>query len=95
MCSSDLAAAYAPLNRADIPNATSIISVLQQLGGSVGVAILAVSLQTSLDDAHRPSAVADAFAGSFQWAFALAVVAVVAAAFLAAAARSKRPRGTE
>ncbi|TYB47983.1 DHA2 family efflux MFS transporter permease subunit [Actinomadura chibensis] len=87
------AAAYAPLNRADIPNATSIISVLQQLGGSVGVAVLAVSLQTGLDGAHRPTAVADAFAGSFQWAFALTVVAVVAAAFLAAAARRGRAGG--
>jgi EmrB/QacA subfamily drug resistance transporter len=40
-----MAAAYATLDRAQVPRATSALNVLQRIGGSVGTALLAVVLQ--------------------------------------------------
>jgi EmrB/QacA subfamily drug resistance transporter len=40
-----MAAAYATLQRAQVPRATSALNVLQRIGGSVGTALLAVVLQ--------------------------------------------------
>jgi MFS family permease len=40
-----MAAAYATLQRSDVPRATSALNVLQRIGGSVGTALLAVILQ--------------------------------------------------
>ncbi|MEA2400398.1 MAG: hypothetical protein QOK00_801 [Thermoleophilaceae bacterium] len=43
-----MAAAYATLDRAAVPRATSALNVLQRVGGSVGSALLAVILQHEL-----------------------------------------------
>jgi EmrB/QacA subfamily drug resistance transporter len=43
-----VAAAYATLDRAAVPRATSALNVLQRVGGSVGTALLAVILQHEL-----------------------------------------------
>jgi EmrB/QacA subfamily drug resistance transporter len=77
------AAAYTTLERNEIPRATSAISVLQQLGGSIGVTILAVTLQSRIRTATAASARASAFAGTFTWAAVLAAVALAAAVTLA------------
>jgi hypothetical protein len=43
-----MAAAYATLERAEVPRATPMLNVVQRVGGSVGVAVLTVSLQNRI-----------------------------------------------
>jgi EmrB/QacA subfamily drug resistance transporter len=45
-----MAAAYATLERADVPRATSSLNALQRIGGSIGTAVLAVVLQGQIKD---------------------------------------------
>jgi EmrB/QacA subfamily drug resistance transporter len=45
-----MAAAYAVLDRAAVPRATSALNVMRQVGGSIGTAILAVYLQGQIKD---------------------------------------------
>ena len=80
-----LASPYRGLTRDQIPRATSAIRILQQLGGSFGVAILAVVLQRQLA-VHVGSAasLAAAYANTFWWALGFAAVAVVPALLLPA-----------
>ena len=61
-----LAAPYRTLRSQQIPRATSAIRILQQLGGSFGVAILAVVLQRELvHQAHSAAGVAAAYGQTF------------------------------
>jgi EmrB/QacA subfamily drug resistance transporter len=53
-----MAAAYATLDRSDVPRATSALNVLQRIGGSMGTALLAVVLQ------HEISAQLEATGGA-------------------------------
>jgi len=46
-----MAAAYALLDRAAVPRATSALNVMRQVGGSIGTALLAVYLQGQIKDA--------------------------------------------
>jgi EmrB/QacA subfamily drug resistance transporter len=69
-------AAYVGLDRDDIPHASIIVRVAQQLGGSVGTATLVVILQYSAHGARTPTALAGAFDVAFWWSTALAAVAV-------------------
>ena len=46
-----MAAAYALLDRAAVPRATSALNVMRQIGGSIGTALLAVYLQGQIKDA--------------------------------------------
>jgi EmrB/QacA subfamily drug resistance transporter len=50
------AAAYATVSRAAIPQATTIVNVLQRVGGSIGTALLAVVLENGIKTAvpHEP-----------------------------------------
>src|SRR5215210_1436879 len=50
-----MAAAYATLQPADVPRATSALNALQRIGGSIGTALLAVVLQGQIKD-HLASA---------------------------------------
>ncbi|MEA2290000.1 MAG: hypothetical protein QOD55_1997, partial [Solirubrobacteraceae bacterium] len=43
-----MAAAYATLERGDVPRATPMLNVLQRVGGSLGTAVLAVILQREI-----------------------------------------------
>jgi EmrB/QacA subfamily drug resistance transporter len=43
-----MAAAYATLERSDVPRATPMLNVLQRVGGSLGVAVLTVVLENQL-----------------------------------------------
>jgi MFS family permease len=45
-----MAAAYATLRPADVPRATSALNVIQRIGGSIGTALLAVTLQGNIKD---------------------------------------------
>jgi MFS family permease len=65
---------YKDLSGDLVPRATSAIRIFQQLGGSFGIAILAVVLQ---QQAAQHVALADAFGHTFWWALAFIAVAFV------------------
>jgi EmrB/QacA subfamily drug resistance transporter len=88
-----MAAAYAMLERAQVPRATPMLNVLQRVGGALGTAATAVVLQHHLGGgelatrprAAGPSAVATAFAHTYWWTVAGTALALVPAAVLARA----------
>ena len=71
-----MAAAYVGVARADVPHASMITRIAQQLGGSFGTAVLAVVLQVSSGAAATPSAATGGFQLSFWCAVGLTVVAI-------------------
>ncbi|MFJ4670610.1 MDR family MFS transporter [Kitasatospora purpeofusca] len=71
-----MGAAYVGLERGEIPDASMITRLAQQLGGSVGIALVAVVLQHATAGARSPDALADGFGTAFRWATALTAVAV-------------------
>ena len=81
-----MAAAYAPLQSAQIPRATSALNALQRVGGSIGTAVLAVVLAHHLD----AEPVASAFGHTFAWAAGMTALALIPAVVLALAGRSAR-----
>lgn len=80
--------AYAGLERHEMPDASIITRVAQQLGGSLGVAVLAVVLADGVADATSPAGVADAFQAAFWWATGFTALAVVLSFLLPTARRS-------
>jgi len=70
---------YADVPRAAIPGATASMRIIQQIGGSLGTAVLAVILQRALTDAASPT---DAFGTTFWWTVGLAGAALVPALLL-------------
>jgi hypothetical protein len=83
-----MSAAYQTLEHTDIARATAVLNIAMRVGGSIGVALLAVVLQRELDGARDAAAKADAFGHAFTWAVALIVVAITAALLLP---RRQRP----
>jgi EmrB/QacA subfamily drug resistance transporter len=85
-----MAGAYASLDEASVARAASVLNVVRRVGGSLGVAVLAVVLEQHLPGAtgsvHErpgsPTLVADAFERSFWWVIGFTALAVVPAAFL-------------
>ncbi len=71
-----MGAAFVGLEHEQIPDASMITRVAQQIGGAVGVAILLVILQQNIGDAHTPSALADGYDHAFWWSVALTAAAV-------------------
>jgi hypothetical protein len=85
-----MTAAFASLKRSELPDATPQLNVLQRLGGSVGVAVLAVVLQRALAGAHTVAAAASAYGTAF-WASAImAAVGIAPCLVLLRAERSAR-----
>src|SRR5205085_5771457 len=73
-----MAAAYAVLDHAAVPRATSALNVIQRVGGSIGTALLAVVLEhETRNNAPTPSGLTQAFGNTFWWALAMTVVAIV------------------
>ena len=70
---------YSGLGHGQIPHASSLTRILQQLGGSLGTAALAVVLQRGLAGATTTAARAEGFRHAFAWALALTVVALLPA----------------
>ncbi|WP_435883294.1 MFS transporter [Streptomyces tendae] len=66
-----MGAAYVGLRHREIPHAGVVTRVAQQIGGSVGIAVLAVVLQHASIGARGPGALADAFDRAFWWSVAL------------------------
>jgi MFS family permease len=92
-----MAAAYAALNRSEIPDATSQLNVVQRVGGSLGSAVLAVLLGRRLGEiagggggAQRGITIplpirermADAYAYTNWWVLALGLIALLPATVL-------------
>lgn len=75
-------AAYMGLRHEEIPDAGIITRIAQQIGGSVGIAVLAVIFQHSAGDAHTPGDLADGFDAAFWWSVAFTAVAVPLCLFL-------------
>jgi EmrB/QacA subfamily drug resistance transporter len=73
-----MSAAYVGLERSEVPHASIITRVAQQLGGSFGVALLAVILQ----HAASGSGLVDGFDQAFWWASGFGVVAAALALLL-------------
>ena len=69
-------AVYAGLGRHEIPDASIISRVAQQLGGSVGIAVLAVVLQSGAGTARGPEAQAAGYGHAFWWTAALTLAAL-------------------
>jgi len=73
---------YAGLGQDAVPRATTSIRIFQQLGGSFGIAILAVVLQQQTTGATTASALAAAYGHTFWWALAFTALAAVATLLL-------------
>jgi EmrB/QacA subfamily drug resistance transporter len=91
-----MAAAFASLQRPEIPDATPQLNVLQRVGGSIGTALLAVVLQRALTGVHTLSGAASAYGIAF-WASAgltaLAIIPCVILVRAEAAARAAKAGG--
>jgi EmrB/QacA subfamily drug resistance transporter len=85
-----MSAAFAALRRDELSDATPQLNVLQRVGGSIGIAVLAVVLQRSLVDAHSLADRAAAYGSAFWWATALTAVAFVPCIILIRAERNAR-----
>jgi len=72
-----MAGVYKDLSREAVPRATSAIRSLQQLGGSFGIAILAVVLQQQAAGHATAAGLAAAFGDTFWWALAFTALALV------------------
>jgi EmrB/QacA subfamily drug resistance transporter len=79
--------AFVGLERAEVPHASIVTRIAQQIGGSVGVALLAVILSTT---ATSSGSVATAFDVAFWWASGFTAVAV-ALSFLLPGRRGIQP----
>jgi len=71
--------AFADIDSADIPDASMITRISQQVGGSFGVAIAAVVLQTAVTSGRT---LGQAFDQAFWWTTGLTALAVAASFFL-------------
>jgi EmrB/QacA subfamily drug resistance transporter len=85
-----MAAAFASLERSELPEATPQLNVLQRVGGSIGTAILAVVLQRALNGVHTLDGAASAYGTAFWASAAMAALAVVPCIVLMTAERRAR-----
>jgi EmrB/QacA subfamily drug resistance transporter len=85
-----MSAAFASLERSELSDATPQMNVLQRVGGSIGIAVLAVVLQRSLIGAHTSAAMASAYGTAFAVAAALTALAVIPCIVLMRAERAAR-----
>lgn len=75
-----MAVAYLGLDRAEIPHASVLTRTAQQIGGSFGVAVLAVIFESSVA-AHHGDLVA-AFHVAFWWSVGFAALAALLSIWL-------------
>ena len=87
-----MSAAYASLEPSELPHATPQLNVLQRVGGSIGVAVLAVVLQRALIGVHTLSGAAAAYGTAFWWSAGLTALAIIPCVILMRAERAARAR---
>jgi EmrB/QacA subfamily drug resistance transporter len=85
-----MTAAFAALEKSELPDATPQLNVVQRVGGSLGVALLAVVLQRALVGATSPEAVASAYGTAFWFSAGLTALAVIPCVLLLRAERAAR-----
>jgi MFS family permease len=92
-----MTAAFAVLRPDQINTATPQLNVLQRVGGSIGTAILAVSLQNGISSLAEPTpaGIASAFADTYWWVMGITVVALLPTIVLTVVERrAKAEHGT-
>jgi len=78
-----MAAAYATLERHQVPRATPMLNVLQRVGGSLGVAIFTVILENGIEDRRAHGAgPSGAFGHTYLWAVVAGLIALAPALVL-------------
>ncbi|MFI2704303.1 DHA2 family efflux MFS transporter permease subunit [Cellulosimicrobium composti] len=87
-----MALAFEGLARDEVPHASVISRIGQQLGGSFGTAVLAVVLQTGIATATTPAV---GFHVAFWWATGFTVLAVALSLVLPAGGRTPEPGESE
>jgi EmrB/QacA subfamily drug resistance transporter len=90
-----MSAAFASLHRDELSDATPQLNVLQRIGGSIGIAVLAVVLQRSLLGAHTLSAAASGYGTAFWWATGITALAIIPCVILVRAERTARRHDDE
>jgi EmrB/QacA subfamily drug resistance transporter len=85
-----MTAAFATLKRSELSDATPQLNVLNRVGGSIGVAVLAVVLQRALVGAHTPAAQAGAYGTAFWWSAVLSGMAIIPCIVLTRAEQNAR-----
>jgi predicted MFS family arabinose efflux permease len=80
-----MAVAFVGLDRPDVPHASILTRIAQQIGGSFGVAVLAVVLEVAAGDG---SLTANAFDQAFWWSIGFTALALVVSFTLPARPRS-------
>ena len=85
-----MTAAFAALEKSELPDATPQLNVVQRVGGSLGTAILAVVLQRSLTGAHTLGAAASGYGTAFWVSAVLIALAIVPSLILLRAERAAR-----
>jgi EmrB/QacA subfamily drug resistance transporter len=91
-----MSAAFAALDRKDLPHATPQLNVLQRVGGSIGTAVLAVVLQRALIGATSLEDAASAYGTAFWWAAGITALAIIPCVILTRAeAKARTERGAD
>jgi EmrB/QacA subfamily drug resistance transporter len=85
-----MTAAFAALEKSELPDASPQLNVVQRTGGSLGTAILAVVLQRTLTGAHGLGAAASAYGTAFWAATGLTAIAIIPCIILLRAERAAR-----
>ena len=88
-----MALGFRGLAREQVPDASIITRIAQQVGGSFGTAVLAVVLGSALATAGSPAALQDAFRQSFWWAIGFTAAGLLVSLALPATV-SAAPHGT-
>jgi len=71
--------AYKDVPKQELPDASSMVRVIQQFGGAFGTAVLIVILSTSMT---RTGTAADAFDTAFWWSIGFVILALMPALLL-------------
>lgn len=77
-----MATAYVGLAHHEIPHASIVTRVSQQIGGSLGIAVLAVVLQSQAKNATSAADAASAFHATFWWAVGFMAIGTALALWL-------------
>jgi MFS family permease len=87
-----MASAYVGLAHAEIPHASIVTRVAQQVGGSFGIAVIAVILQQQTAAATSAEQAADAFGTTFWCAVGLMAVGLASAMLLPGREMTEEPQ---
>jgi EmrB/QacA subfamily drug resistance transporter len=83
-----MAVGFVGLSRDEVPHASIITRLAQQLGGAFGTAIVAVVLESAVGGAAGPADIASGFDTAFWWAVGFTVVAIAVCVFLPSAPKA-------